>query len=141
MRTQIFREEMNYFLNKGSFQEDFVLPDYKGLNVKNILPQIGRIFGVNTPGYPALPNGYLPELEGVEKVVLFIFDGLGYNRLLNHMDNQKRAFVEFAEKGVLKPITTVFPSTTSTSLSSIFTAQTPAKHRIIGCKCSPQSMA
>ena len=37
-----------------------------------------------------------------------------------------------AEKGALKPLTTVFPSTTSTVLTSIFTALSPAQHQILG---------
>jgi len=36
------------------------------------------------------------------------------------------------EKGVLKPMTTVFPSTTSTALTSVFTGLSPAQHQILG---------
>ena len=40
--------------------------------------------------------------------------------------------MELAEKGTLKPLTTVFSSTTSTVLASIFTGLSPAQHQILG---------
>ena len=74
----------------------------------------------------------LTTLEGIEKVVLVILDGFGFNRLLSHLSSHDGTFSEMAQKGVLKPITTVFPSTTSTVLTSIFTGLSPAEHNIIG---------
>ncbi len=42
------------------------------------------------------------------------------------------AFSDLAEKGVLKPLTSTFPSTTATALTSMFTALPPSEHGIIG---------
>lgn len=114
------------------FSEDFVMPDYQGLNVKNILPHIASVFGLDTSGLHTFPQDHLTGTGGTKKIVLFIFDGLGYNRLVHYMGNHKGVFMELAEKGVLKPLTTVFPSTTSTVLSSIFTGFSPAQHQILG---------
>ena len=121
MRTDVFRERMETLSKQQSFAEDFVLPDYQRLSVKNIFPQIGAIFGAGSFGSPVFPREYFGDFQNVDKVVLFIFDGLGYNRLLHHLGNHNGTFMELAEKGALNPLTTVFPATTSTVLTSIFT--------------------
>jgi predicted AlkP superfamily pyrophosphatase or phosphodiesterase len=64
--------------------------------------------------------------------MLVIFDGLGYNRLLHYLSNHNSTFGEIVEKGVFKPLTTVFPSTTSTALTSLFSGLSPAQHQVIG---------
>jgi len=128
MRTDVFREQLVALCERQVFDEDFVLPDYEGFCVKNILAQIEAIFN----GGSYVSRGFLGDFSGVNKVVLFIFDGLGYKRLLHHIDNHNGTFMELAEKGSLKPLTTVFPSTTSTVLTSIFTGLSPAQHQILG---------
>jgi len=131
MDTRFLEDQMDNLISNQSFEE-FILPDYSGLNIKNLLPQIGAIFGVGSLNCTTLPGNCLAEMESIKKVMLIIFDGLGYNRLLSHMNNHTGTFAELAEKGVLKPITTVFPSTTSTALTSIFSGLSPAQHQIIG---------
>ncbi len=132
MKTDIFREQMETFSKQHSFAEDFVLPDYHRLSVKNILPQIGAVFDGTSLGSAAFPQEYFDDIQNVDKVVLIILDGLGYNRLIHHLGNHDGIFREFAEKGTLKPLTTVFPSTTSSVLTSIFTTLSPAQHQILG---------
>jgi hypothetical protein len=109
-----------------------VLPDYSGFNLKNVLPQIAAFFSVKAPDCSTLPSECLAPLEGVKKIMLVIFDGLGYNRLLHHISSRNGTFGEIAEKGVLEPLTTVFPSTTSTALTSLFSGLSPAQHQVIG---------
>lgn len=132
MDTSIFHERSQDLIGHQRFSEDFVLPDYDGLNLKNLLPQIAAIFGVGTPDCSTLPSDCLAELAGVKKVMLVILDGFGYNRLLHHISSHNSTFGEIAEKGVLKPLTTVFPSTTSTALTSLFSGLSPAQHQVIG---------
>jgi hypothetical protein len=132
MNTDFFEKQLTSLIVKQSFADGFVFPDYEGLNVKNILPQIGAIFGKGSLMCSTSKSECLDQVEDVKKVILFIFDGLGYNRLIHHINNHNGTFAEFAEKGGLKPITTVFPSTTSSALTSIFTGLSPAQHQIIG---------
>lgn len=128
MRTDVFREQMEALCEQRVFAADFVLPDYDNLCVKNILPQVEALFGGNVN----FSKGFLGDFSRSDKVVLIIFDGLGYKRLLHHIDSHNGTFMELAQKGSLKPLTTVFPSTTSTVLTSIFTALSPAQHQILG---------
>ncbi|NLF88377.1 alkaline phosphatase family protein [Candidatus Bathyarchaeota archaeon] len=132
MDTSVFRERLQNLISQQWFLEGFVAPDYSGLNLKNLVPQIAALFGVGTPYCSTLPSDCLAENEGVEKVMLVILDGLGYNRLLHHINSHNGTFAEIAEKGTLKPLTTVFPSTTSTALTSLFSGLSPAQHQIIG---------
>ncbi len=132
MDTMLLREEMDCFAKQHSFHENFVMPDYKGISNRNIASLIGKIFNVNQLISFNFPNNYIDAFNGVEKVILIIADGLGYNRLINHIANHQGALTEIAQKGTLKPLTSVFPATTATALTSIFTSLTPASHQVIG---------
>jgi len=112
--------------------DDFVLPDYDVFNIRNIKGLVGKIYGVNSLGTAALPNTVVDDFGGVEKVFLVVMDGFGYNRLLAHVKQHDGVLSELIMKGVLKPFTSPFPATTSTSLTSIFTGLTPAEHGVIG---------
>ncbi|ARM75105.1 alkaline phosphatase family protein [Acidianus manzaensis] len=57
-----------------------------------------------------------------KRLALVLLDGLGWNIL-----NKANAIVKEAEK-----FQTVFPSTTSTVLTTLFTAETPGEHGILG---------
>jgi predicted AlkP superfamily pyrophosphatase or phosphodiesterase len=132
MDTRFLEEEKDALMEKRAFLDDFVLPDYDTFNVRNIKSLIGKIFGVNSLVTAALPNGVVDDFRGVEKVFLVVMDGFGYNRLLSHVRNHDDTLSDLIRNGVLKPFTSPFPATTSTSLASIFTGLTPAEHGILG---------
>ncbi len=132
METRGFEEDLASVLEKRSFKGDFVLPDYEGLCVKNLASVVGKVFGVDSFGASGLSDCCVDEFGGVRKVILLIVDGLGYRRLLSHMKSHDGAFADLATNGVLKPLTTVFPSTTSTVLTSIFTGLSPSEHGVLG---------
>jgi hypothetical protein len=132
MDTRLLEEERDVFAGKRAFLDDFVLPDYDVFNVRNIKSLVGKIFGVNSLITANLPDRVLDEPDGVEKVFLIVMDGFGYNRLLTHVKSHDGVLSELIGKGILKPLTSPFPATTSTSLASIFTGLTPAEHGILG---------
>jgi predicted AlkP superfamily pyrophosphatase or phosphodiesterase len=132
LNTKIFRDEMEAFAEQRRFHEDFVFPDYEGLGVRNLYSLIGEVFGIGKLAPGKFPEEYFAEFDGVQKVVLFILDGLGYNRLLAHMEKFEGFLSKLAERGVLKPLSSTFPATTSTSLTSIFSGLAPSEHHIIG---------
>lgn len=71
------------------------------------------------------------ELENSKKVGLVLLDGLGWNLY----SAVKPIKTSFASK-----ITTVFPSTTSTALTSLLTGLTPGQHGIVGYKTFYKNM-
>ena len=132
METQFLEEERDAFVKQQVFLDDFVLSDYDMLNIRNIKALVGKIYGVNSLKTASFPDGFVDDFGGVQKVFLVVIDGLGYNRLLKHVKQYDGVFSELITKGVLKPLTSPFPATTSTSLTSIFTGLTPSEHGVIG---------
>ncbi|HJW66018.1 MAG TPA: alkaline phosphatase family protein [Candidatus Bathyarchaeia archaeon] len=132
METRFLEEERDVFVKQRVFLDDFVLPDYDILSIRNIKALVGKIYGVNSLQTASFPDGFVDDFDGVQKVFLVVMDGFGYNRLLKHVKQYDGAFSELIAKGVLKPLTSPFPATTSTSLTSIFTGLTPSEHGVIG---------
>jgi Type I phosphodiesterase / nucleotide pyrophosphatase len=130
--SRLWEEERDAFVDRRTFLGDFVLPDYDDFSVRNIKSIVGKVFGVNSLVTAPVSDGVVDDYGGVEKVFLVVMDGFGYNRLLSHVKNNDATFSELVRKGVLKPFTSPFPATTSTSLASIFTGLTPAEHGILG---------
>jgi len=92
----------------------FVYPDYNKNSVYNLACGIADFLGVKREC-----KGNKISIPG-KKLVLILLDGLGYNML-------KNTGYEIESK-----ITTVFPSTTSTVITTLFTAQLPGEHEILG---------
>jgi len=104
-----------------------VRPDYPGYCLSNVPSSIMSIFGVNE-GRPTLPRDALGNVEtsGIDNVILLLCDGFGYNEWKRQT---ARGFVgALSEKGSVRPITTVFPSTTAAALTTISTGLTPQEH-------------
>ena len=132
MDTRFLEEERDAFVKQRVFLNDFVLPDYDVFNIRNIKALVGKIYGVNPLKTADFPEGFVDDFGGVQKVFLVVMDGFGYDRLLEHVKHYDGAFSELITKGVLKPLTSPFPATTSTSLTSIFTGLTPSEHGVVG---------
>lgn len=104
-----------------------VLPRYRSDCVSSIPGSVLSIFGVNHDR-PQMPSSAFGDTDigGVEKVVLFVLDGFGYNEWRRQT---KEGFVgAFERKGHIAPITSVFPSTTAAALTSLNTGLTPQEH-------------
>ena len=132
MNFDILKEDASKLVTRHSFLENFVLPDYEQFNIANIGSVVGKIFSVKALEKVNLSGDVVDDFSGVEKVVLFVFDGLGYNRLVSHIEKFKGGFYDLAEKGVLRAFSSSFPSTTSTALTSIFTGLPPSTHGVVG---------
>ncbi len=102
-------------------------PDYSGYCLSNVPSTIMSILGVS-PERPALPKDALGGIDtsGVENVVLLLCDGLGYREWERQSG---RGFIgAISKKGSVRPITTVFPSTTAAALTTVSTGLTPQEH-------------
>ena len=104
-----------------------VSPDYSGYCLSNVTPTIMSMLGVD-PKRPTLPGGAFGGVDtaGVENVVLMLCDGLGYNQW--QRQGEKGFFGKVARRGDVRPITTVFPSTTAAALTTVSTGLTPQEH-------------
>jgi len=112
-------------LNKLVLPPGSVAPKYGSYCISGIPSSIMNQFGVRPVGVP-LPDGALGETKGIESVVLLILDGFGMSAFRRQ---QSEGFVKsVASKGIARPITTVFPSTTAAALTTFATGLTPQEH-------------
>ena len=111
---------------------DFIYPQYSGQSILNIPSTICKWMDIKGTGSSAL----LPEItdrlgDGVRRVVLILVDALAYQRLRKWMD-QAPVWKEITQTGILAPLTSVVPSTTSSALTTLWSGVSPAEHGIIG---------
>ena len=122
--------------------EQFVVPHYGGYSVANIAPTIGRMLGVKMePAASPLPEHLWTRLaQDVSCVVLVILDAVGYHQLRQYLQAERSIFGDLAARGSLAPITSVFPSTTVSALTSIWTGLPPLRHGFLGTRLLLQKL-
>lgn len=114
----------NYLKSKE--KNGFLYPQYNGYSLCNVIPTIFNLLEIKNTKTPLSLN--LEKYKNKKnKIVFLLVDGLGFNqykKLLNRIDFLKTLF----SKGLVYPITSGFPSTTSASLTTIATGLTPQEH-------------
>lgn len=112
----------------------FVMPHYGGLGIANLPATIAALFGAELDGgCPPLQADIWAEWrDGLERVVLVVVDALGYLQLEAAMlADDGLVFHQLAHAGHLLPITSTFPSTTNTVLTTLWTGYSPAAHGVL----------
>ena len=102
-----------------------VLPAYGGGSLVNLVASLVETCG-GRPRHPAAALLEPRELERARNVVLVILDGLGDNYL---MRQGKGGELARRRRGAL---TSVFPSTTASAITTSYTGCTPVEHGITG---------
>jgi hypothetical protein len=102
-----------------------IKPDYRGGSIVNLMASIMQAFGAASKIYPPL-RGLPATTFATRNVVLLVIDGLGHDNLL-----------ELCGDGVLarhlrERITSVFPSTTATAVTTFLCGNAPQQHGITG---------
>ncbi|MGD2148908.1 MAG: alkaline phosphatase family protein [Anaerolineae bacterium] len=116
--------------------KEFVLPHYDGYSIANVAPTVARILGVDLDGAaPPLPEHvWGAHAEGVLCVLLLVLDATGFLQLSHCLGGERSLFSRAADAGVLIPITSVFPSTTVSALTTLWTGRTPLEHGFLGTR-------
>ncbi|MFX1367653.1 MAG: alkaline phosphatase family protein [Promethearchaeota archaeon] len=102
-----------------------VKPNYENGSIVNLMASIGESLGVSSP-YSPLDRNLLPELDMADNILLILFDGVGYNYL-----NQNRAKTLLG-KHLKGKMTSVFPPSTGSAVSSFMTGLAPQQHAVTG---------
>ena len=102
-----------------------VLPDYGGGSLVNLVASIVAACG-GKPLHPPLREFRIEELSAARNIVLLIVDGLGDNYL-----RRRGAGGELARRR-RAAITSVFPSTTASAITTSYTGCTPLEHGLTG---------
>ena len=100
-------------------------PDYSGGSLVNLIASIVAARG-GAPLHPALANLAASELSDARNIVLLIVDGLGDNYLV-----RRGAGSELARRR-RGSLTSVFPSTTASAITTSYTGRTPLEHGLTG---------
>jgi arylsulfatase A-like enzyme len=114
---------------------DFIYPAYSGASILNLPSTICRIFGVPDFGAPPLEDDYLLPLAGgeIRRVILLLVDALPLGWMRRWIDaDSSKTWRSLVGNGLFAPITSVIPSTTTASLTSLWTGRSPAEHGIAG---------
>lgn len=116
---------------------DVPVPAYSGRSLPNVMSTAIEAAGRPPDGEPAL----LPPLEkGLDPfggraaegpVVVFLVDGLGWGSFREVAGGSATGVPpSWAERA--RPLTSVFPTTTTVALTSLSTAESPGRHGIVG---------
>lgn len=106
-----------------------VRPDYAGGSLVNLMASIGEALGYREPepaGHP--PLSLLPpdRLRDARNIVLLVLDGLGDQYLA------RRGAHTRLHAHRIGGMTSVFPSTTATAITTFLTGATPREHGLTG---------
>jgi len=119
---------------KGTKLDEGLTPSYAGLGLANVMPTICKILGAPLPNQKPLLDDIIDydQYKDIKEVVFLLADGIGYNHLLWEM--KQRGIHLSAYKDKIVPLTSIYPSTTTTALASLATGVTPQEHSIMGYK-------
>lgn len=122
------RERLPAALREG----DVVLPDYSGGGLFNLAASLARVCGATVPAH--YPDLHLPDgtpashaWADADCVVLFVIDGLGDAFLRAHA-----ALAPHLMGERVAALSSVFPSTTATAITTLMTAEPASVHGLLG---------
>lgn len=124
-------------LNLPVVDGEVVFPAYDGLSIANLPVTIAALLGVPWQQLSMAPPVQVvlgqPWATGIRQVVLVVVDALGYGRLRALMATEPDlAWNRVADAGLFIPLTSVFPSTTTAAITSLWTGRTPQEHGMLG---------
>jgi hypothetical protein len=120
-------------LPEVKLETDFISPAYDGLSLLNIPSSLAGWLGAPPLPHPALNLPGLDDMaEGVDQIVMILVDALGFDQFLTWMDDAASPFRTLINQGLLAPLTSVVPSTTSAALTTLWTGRSPIEHGILG---------
>ncbi|MCL4490107.1 MAG: alkaline phosphatase family protein [Chloroflexi bacterium] len=113
---------------------EWIAPNYTGRSILNVAANTLQLLGaphLHPPLDAAILDGLATD---VERIVLVVVDALGYRKLTDALDaNPENGFHALMRQGGrILPLTSVFPSTTTAALTSLWSGYTPAEHGLLG---------
>lgn len=107
-------------------QPFIVRPDYQGRSIVNLMATILKGLGDSSNQHQPLDNLDVENLQRATNVVLLVLDGLGYSYLTEQGEGS------MLHRQLQGRMTTVFPSTTATAISTFMTGLAPQQHGLTG---------
>ncbi len=138
LTPQILPGLIEHRLPGFDFPPGLIHPKYDGGSVLNLPPTICRLFGVPTIGSAGpLASPVYDQLENLatdmRRIILILMDALALHRLRNWIEQGTAPlWARLVDAGMLAPLTSVVPSTTSTVLPTLWSGLSPAEHGMVG---------
>jgi hypothetical protein len=114
---------------------EFIYPAYHGYSILNIPASICCWLGVPPIAGAPLAAEIEGALDGREfqRVILVVMDALGFERLQRWLQGGAApVWRELAKTGLLSPLTSITPSTTSAAITTFWTGRSPTEHGLTG---------
>ncbi len=114
--------------------DDFVVPCH-GLSCANLPATLAEMLGAKLAGAAGpLPDAMWMDLaDGVRRVVWIILDAASWLNLCRLFEDEPElSLARLARAGRCLPITSIFPSTTTSALTTLWTGYGPAQHGLVG---------
>lgn len=102
------------------------LPDYHGGSIVNLMSSLIAGRGGRPSDYATLRDLAADEVAAYRNVVLLVVDGMGHDHLLRHRPEGALG------RHLRARMTTVFPSTTASAITSFLTGEAPQQHGLTG---------
>ncbi|MBI1422530.1 MAG: phosphodiesterase [Gammaproteobacteria bacterium] len=99
-------------------------PKYQDSSLVNLMSRLAQTFGVNDHPYPPLAHPSLTRLTEYQHVVLLVIDGMGARYVDSHPG--------FLRAHLCGELTSVFPTTTATAITTFMTGLAPQQHGLTG---------
>ncbi len=114
--------------------ENMVHPDYEGNSILNIPSSICQALGIPLFYAPPLDKDLMAAFQDEVQHVLFILvDGLALHRFQQWIEEDSATvWKQLGKEGIIAPLTSVLPSTTTSALTSLWCGHPPKAHGIIG---------
>lgn len=111
------------------FEGEFIPPAYDDFCLSNVPSMVTSLLEQESRKSTVLQEHFSKSiaLESPVNIVLMVLDGFGFDAWLKRTSDGG-FFQKVTEKGMVIPITTVFPSTTAAALTTISTGLTPQEH-------------
>jgi predicted AlkP superfamily pyrophosphatase or phosphodiesterase len=113
-------------INLPSTSTNFVQPQYKTDCISNIPNTILQLLQTQKSNSP-LTDRLRINQKDINKVVLLVVDGFGFNQFLNHY-KQNPFLTNLTKEGEVFPLTSVYPSQTTNAMTTLNTGLTPQEH-------------
>lgn len=111
--------------------DGWVCPAYQGRSIVNLMNSLLLHYGIRHGTPLAFHDTLVSLLKGRRKILFLLCDGLGWHNF-HHSMRRHPEIAQFCGTVAQWPITTVFPSTTSTASASYLSALPPSAHGVLG---------
>jgi hypothetical protein len=134
LTSQLLPDIENHHLPGLDLPPEFISPKYADQSILNIPSSICSWMGIPGIGEkPLRPEILSPITDGIQRVILILMDALALHRMQSWMEiGIAPIWRELLKDGLLAPLTSISPSTTSAALTTFWTGRSPASHGILG---------